>query len=256
MELFTRIKGEGEPIILLHGLFGSQDNLGMLARGLEDEYRVIGADHRNHGRSRHALPHDTPSMAADVFEVMNREGIQSTYLYGHSMGGKVAMQMALMAPDRVKGLIVGDIAPVAYPRHHDRIFEGMHALESHDFNTREEAATFLSAYESEPAVLSFLLTNLRRGEDGKLAWRIGLKFIEDDYDQLMKGNDGGPYDGPVLFLKGGDSDYITSEHREEILKLFPKASVRIIEGTGHWFHAEKPELTLRLVKRFLQSISK
>jgi len=224
----------------------------MLSRGLQDDYRVVGVDLRNHGRSRHALPHDTPTMAADVFEVMNREGIQATYLYGHSMGGKVAMQMALMAPSRVKGLIVGDIAPVAYPRHHDRIFEGMRALESHSFNSREEAAAFLSEYEQEPAVLSFLLTNLRRGDGGKLSWRIGLKFIEDDYDQIMKGNEGGPYDGPVLFLKGGDSDYITSEHRETIVSLFPNAKVRIIDSAGHWFHAEKPEMTLRLVKRFLE----
>jgi len=254
MELYSRKRGAGDAVILLHGLFGSMDNLGVLMRGLEDSYTVIGVDLRNHGRSRHALPHDTDTMAADVFEVMNREGINSAYIYGHSMGGKVAMQMALMAPSRVKGLIIGDIAPVLYPRHHSAILEGMQALAKEDIESREAATSFMRNYEDTPAVLSFLLTNLRRDDDGKLGWRLGLDNIAADYDLFMQGLDGGPYTGPVLFLKGGDSDYIKSEHREKILSLFPAATVKIIEGAGHWFHAEKPELTVRLVKDFLEKL--
>ena len=251
MKLNYRIKGEGEPIVLLHGLFGSMDNLGMVARALEDEYRVISFDLRNHGRSPHSDAMSYPLMAEDVVAMMDELDIADAHFYGHSMGGKTSMQIALNYPDRVKSLIVGDIAPVAYGHHHNQILEGMREVEMQKPTSREAAQVILANYEDEPAILSFLLTNFRRNDAGDLAWRVGLDAIERDYEHIAKGNEGKAYDGQVLFIKGGASDYIQNDHREEILAFFPHAQVRIIEGAGHWFHAEKTEMTVRIVKRFL-----
>ncbi len=251
MNLHFSIKGEGEPVILLHGLFGSLDNLGMIARGLESDFRVLSFDLRNHGRSPHANHMSYDLIAADVVGMMDELDIGSAHFYGHSMGGKTAMQIALNYPRRVKSLIVGDIAPVTYAHHHKKILEGMREVERQMPQTRSQARHILADYIDEPNVLGFILTNFKRDEAGSHAWRLGLDAIEFDHDTIMQAVTGTPFNGKVLFIKGGTSDYILSEHREKILELFPAATVRIIEGTGHWFHADKPDMTIRIVKRFL-----
>ena len=253
MELFSRERGEGEPLVLLHGLFGSADNLGGIARSLEEDYRVISFDLRNHGRSSHAESMDYSDMAADVVAALDKIGVENFYLFGHSMGGKVAMQLTLDNPDRVKSLIVADIAPVKYAHHHTRILEGLQAVAESDAVSRADAENILAPYVDEPDVLSFLLTNWRRGKDGKGSWRIGLDAIDHDYANIVAANTGEPVDMPVLFLRGGLSDYIKPEHREATVALFPNAVVRTVEGTGHWLHAEKPDLVARLIKRFLKN---
>lgn len=253
MELFYRTKGEGEPLLLLHGLFGSADNLGGLARILEDEYRLILVDHRNHGRSPHCDTNSYPEMADDVFEVMDREGIDRAHVFGHSMGGKVAMQMAQQAPERIDRLVVGDIAPVQYGRHHDRILEGMAAVAEAAPQNRAGAEETLAAFVEDADVLSFLLTNWRRGQDGIWRWRLNFDAIRNQYEAISAKIEGKGVDMPVLFLRGGQSDYVTADHRNAILKLFPNASVRTVEGTGHWLHAEKPDLVARLIDRFLKN---
>jgi len=255
VELFVRDSGSGEPVVFLHGLFGSADNLGMISRPVEEAgYRVISFDLRNHGRSPHADAVTYPDMAGDVLDGLDALGIDSAHIYGHSMGGKTAMQLALLAPDRVKSLTIGDIAPIAYAPNHTEIVKGMKAVAASDASSRADAKAILKDYEDQPAVLSFLLTNWRRRSDGTHGWRVGLDEIADGYDGISAAVDGdAPYGGPVLFLKGGDSDYIRNEHRAPILERFPKASVRIIAGTGHWFHAEKPDLTARTFLKFIQS---
>lgn len=251
MKLHYSIKGEGEPIILLHGLFGSLDNLGMIARGLESEYQVISFDLRNHGRSPHADHMSYDLIAEDVVGMMDALDIASAHFYGHSMGGKTAMQIAFNHPGRVKSLIVGDIAPVKYGHHHKRILEGMREVGRQAPESRSQARHIMASYIDEPDVLGFILTNFKRSEDGEHAWRLGLDAIEFDHDNIMQAVTGIPYEGKVLFIKGGTSDYILSEHKEKILALFPAAQVRIMEGAGHWFHAEKPDMTIRVIKRFL-----
>ncbi len=251
MKLFVRDQGSGTPLVLLHGLFGSVDNLGMLARGLEGDFRIISLDLRNHGRSDHADSMTYPSMAADVLETLDSMGVQQAHFYGHSMGGKTVMQIALTAPERVTSLMVGDIAPVLYEGHHRKILEGMQAVADVAPGSRKAASEILSAYEDEPAVLSFLLTNWRRQADGSYDWRVNLPVIVGGYDNIAAPVTGTPYQGRTLFLKGGLSDYISANYRDAILALFPKASVRIIEGGGHWFHADKTEMTLRIMRRFL-----
>ncbi|NVJ98345.1 MAG: alpha/beta fold hydrolase [Alphaproteobacteria bacterium] len=253
MELFYRTKGEGEPLLMLHGLFGSADNLGGLVRALESEFRMVMVDHRNHGRSPHATTNSYPEMAEDIFDVMDREGIDRAHVFGHSMGGKVAMQMAQLGPDRIGRLVVGDISPVSYDRHHDRILEGMQAVADAAPQDRAGAEEILSPFVEEPDVLSFLLTNWRRGDGGDWRWRLNLDAIRGDYNAIISGIEGEGVDTPTLFLRGGLSDYVLADHRNTILKLFPNATVRTVEGTGHWLHAEKPDLVARLISRFLHN---
>lgn len=242
------------PLILLHGLFGSADNLGALVRGLSGDRRVIAADLRNHGRSPHVDAMGYGAMADDVIALMDRLGLDRVDLFGHSMGGKVAMQLALDHGDRVHRLIVGDIAPVAYPPHHTDILRGMEKVAAAAPDSRKGADDILKAYVETDAVRGFLLTNWRRAEDGLWGWRLNLPVLVRDYGAIAAGNDDGmPFAGPALFLRGGVSDYVGPEHRDRILALFPKASVRTIEQAGHWFHAEKPDMTIRQIVKFLDS---
>jgi len=252
MDLFYRTLGEGEPLLMLHGLFGSADNLGGIVRILSDDFHTLAVDNRNHGRSPHAAHMSYDLMAEDIVRVMDKEHIESAYIFGHSMGGKIAMQLALNHPERVRRLVVGDIAPVTYERHHDAILKGMFDVAAEAPDNRKAAEAILAHYIHEPAVLSFLLTNWRRGQDGVGGWRLNIEAINHDYANIAAGNTGGPYGGATLFLRGGNSEYVLSEHKEKILKLFPKATVRTIEGTGHWLHAEKPDMVARAIKSFLQ----
>jgi len=251
MDLVYRERGEGEPLLLIHGLFGSADNLGGLVRILETDYRTISLDLRNHGRSPHAEAMNYSAMADDVRALMDRLGLERAHIFGHSMGGKTAMQLALDHPARIDKLVIADIAPVTYGNHHTKILEGMKAVAAAAPVSRKGAQEILEHYESEMSILSFLLTNWRRSEDGIWGWRLNLDAIARNYADIAAGNSGSPYTGEVLFLRGGNSNYVLAEHRDQILNLFPNASVRTIEGTGHWLHAEKPDMVARAVTRFL-----
>ncbi len=252
VELYTKVRGNGPWLVMLHGLFGSGDNLGGIARILENDFRTLLVDLRNHGRSPHAPSMTYSEMAEDVFAVMDRENIVEACVFGHSMGGKTAMTMALSKPDRVTKLVVGDIAPVPYDGHHARVLEGLHAVAMVGPQSRAEAEAILAPYVEEEGVLNFLMTNWRRQQDGRWGWRVNLDVILRQYSEIAAGMNSAVYGGPVLFLRGANSDYIQAQHRERILELFPAATVKTIGGTGHWLHAEKPDLVARSVKRFLE----
>ncbi len=261
VELNNRISGEGDPLILLHGLFGSLENLGGIARRLEDGWQIHGLDQRNHGASPHTDTMDYPVMAADVIAYMDARGLEQATLLGHSMGGKTAMQVALSYPDRVKALIVADIAPVTYKARHDAVLDGMKNLDLKGVNTRQDADKRLAEFVEIPGVRQFLLKNLERvpAEQATDAaqsfrWRLNLPVIDACYQNLAAAPEGNsPYQGPVLFLKGADSAYIQDKHQGAILKLFPAAELKIIEGTGHWLHAEKADTFAKLCRSFLES---
>jgi esterase len=259
VELHHRVTGEGEPVILLHGLFGSLDNLGVIARGLEDRWQVHALDQRNHGRSPHTEAMGYPEMADDVLAYMDARGIDRATILGHSMGGKVAMQLALKAPERVERIIVADISPVTYQPRHDHVLEGLKAVDTSHLKSRQDADRVLSEYVEEAGVRQFLLKNLasvpaseQEEGGGRYRWRLNLPVIDQSYTALSAAPEGqGPYEGPVLFIKGADSAYIQTKHRETIMGLFPNADLRIIDGTGHWLHAEKPDTFVALCRRFL-----
>ena len=261
VSLHHRITGEGQPLLLLHGLFGSQENLGGLNQRLQDEWQIHGLDQRNHGRSPHADHMDYPAMARDVIAYMDQQGLEKASLLGHSMGGKTAMQVALSYPDRVEKLIVADIAPVTYQPRHDAILEGLTRLDLSAVTTRAEADEALREYVGVTAVRQFLLTNLVRVPKEEKAsnpdvfqWRLNLPVIEACYQNLANAPEGeGPFTGPVLFLKGEKSAYIQRKHQERIKALFPAARIEVVADTEHWLHAEKPDEVARLCREFLNA---
>jgi len=173
---------------------------------------------------------------------------------GHSLGGKVAMQVALTYPERISCLIAGDIAPVEYPHHHDGIFEGMRAVSQQAVSSRKEADRILADFVEMPEVRLFLLTNLVRDQDKSFIWRINVKGLESGYEDISNKPNGMPYQGPSLFIRGGLSDYVKEEYFPAIYKLFPKAEIVTLAGTGHWLHAEKPKEYAAVTLKFLKKV--
>lgn len=245
-------RGEGPPLVLIHGLFGSLENVGALARRLSESFHCYSVDLPNHGRSPHLASQTLSTMAEQVQQWMQAQDISSAAFVGHSLGGKVAMELALKHPEKVERLAVLDIAPVQYHSRHDDVLSGLMAIEPSKIKKRADAEEILAQHVQEPAVRSFLLKNLARAESG-FYWRINLKGIVADYAQLIKANCQGRYDGPALFLKAQNSDYITEAHRAELLQRFSHPQFKVVAETGHWLHAEKPDLVAALIKRFLQA---
>ncbi|MBU2710639.1 alpha/beta fold hydrolase [Zooshikella harenae] len=257
LDLYYRHQGlQGNPpVVLLHGLFGSLENLGSVAKALAEEFSVYSVDLRNHGRSPHHEMMNYELMANDVIRFLDSLSLTQVMILGHSMGGKVAMEVALRAPDRISGLIVADIAPIRYLPHHQQVFAGLQALTLSGITSRTQADQDLSAYVNEAAVRSFLLKNLVKTSASGFQWRMNLSAIAKHYEHIMAGQSSeSSYEKPVLFIKGGTSDYILPRHQEVILSLFPAAGVKIIQNAGHWLHAEKPTIFNRLVIQFLKSI--
>lgn len=251
-EVFARRVGEGSPVVLMHGLFGAGGNLGALARDIQDSFAVYSLDLPGHGRSRWTPRLDLPSMADAVARWMDEENLASAHMLGHSLGGKVAMQLALQDPPRVESLIVGDIAPVAYPGQHDAIFVALSAVATAQCSSRTEAAAILSRFLEEDAVVQFLLASLQRDSEGLYQWRFDLAGLRVAYPALLAA----PcrdlsYLGPVLFIKGGDSGYIREQDWPAVQAYFPQATLEVMPQCGHWLHAENPQAFNAIVQRFL-----
>ncbi|WP_206484139.1 alpha/beta fold hydrolase [Thalassotalea sp. G2M2-11] len=245
--------GSGQPIVLIHGLFGSLENLNMVAKGLTDNYRVINIDVRNHGASFHENNMAYPVLAQDVIDTLNHLAIDSCAILGHSMGGKIAMQMALDYPERVEKLIVADIAPVAYPPHHNQIIAGLLAIDIDNISTRQQADQQLAPYVKEAGVRQFLLRNITKKTDSsQLKFKCNLANIAHCYHQIVQVYQGDKvFNKACLFIKGGDSNYITREHQAAIQAIFPHSKAKIIQGAGHWLHAEKTVAFNKIVNDFL-----
>lgn len=246
----TVLGGQGDWVLLLHGLFGAGDNLGGLGRELAEYDRVVLVDLRNHGRSPHSDEMSLPLLAADIAALLDHLGIDRAALVGHSLGGKVAMELALNLPGRVGRLVVADIAPVRYPPHHQTILGALGGLELENLRSRGEADNQLALAIDEPAVRQFLLKSLYRDNTG-FHWRFNLEALRDCYPQLSAAPQGLPFAGPTLFIKGELSDYIKPEFEAAMRAAFPHFQFRMIAGAGHWLHAERPVAFNRLVRHFL-----
>jgi len=250
---------QGQPqssvpaVILLHGLFGSLSNLAGVAKALSDNFCVYQLDLRNHGTSPHDGNMTYPDMANDIIEFMDDHDIQRAHILGHSMGGKVAMQVALNHPERLLKLIVADIAPVTYTQHHNPALDGLQALSQINLESRKQADEKLSHYINEQPVRAFLLKNLYREPSGLYKLRLNLPAILNHYESVRETLTGKAFSNPTLFLKGSESAYIQQKHKETILSLFPNAKIKVISGVGHWLHSEKPETFNRLVVQFLSN---
>jgi esterase len=239
------------PVVLLHGLFGSLENLNATAKSLQSVCDVIAIDLPNHGRSKHVDTVSYVQMSEAVSELMAGLDIKKFSIVGHSMGGKVAMQLALNNPLRIDKLVIADIAPVAYPSKHNEVLEALKALDLSSVNNRKEADVLLQPVIPELGVRNFVLKSLIK-TDNTMAWRFNLQGIVDNYANLNLAPIGDSvYQGPALFIKGENSDYIKTEHRPAIVQLFPNSKAHVIGGAGHWLHAQKPEQFNRIVRRFL-----
>lgn len=237
-------------IIIIHGLFGDKDNLKSLARELSEDYYCILPDARNHGESFHSDSMTYPDMAEDIIKLADSLNLEQFYLVGHSMGGKIAMETCIKAPERIKAAIFADISPAAYDGTHDSILDALSNLDIDQIKSRGDADKQLAETISEKGVRQFLLKNLKKTDDG-YQWRLNLKALRENYQQISTAVSKGQYDGPVLFIKGGSSNYLTEKHQQDVAARFSNASVKVIEGAGHWLHAEKPRIFNRLVIEFI-----
>ncbi|WP_440996744.1 alpha/beta fold hydrolase [Arhodomonas sp. SL1] len=255
IDLHYEASGDGPPLVLLHGLYGSGNNWRSYARRWAADYRVLLPDLRNHGRSPRDPRMDYPAMAADIERLLEREGAEEATLLGHSMGGKVAMALALTRPARLRALVVADIAPVAYGGdEHAGIIAAMQAVDLAGIRSRRDADAELSEQIETPAVRQFLLTNLEQ-EDGSWRWRLPLGILAESLPAIQgwPGIDG-HWEGPTLFVHGGRSPYVDAAGREAISRLFPQAEVETISNSGHWLHVEAPKAFTETVERFLREI--
>jgi esterase len=269
MELFFQRYGEGPPLVVLHGLYGSSDNWVSIAKKLADRFEVWLPDLRNHGRSPHAPEHNYKLMCEDIENFFVRNGLKKAILLGHSMGGKTAMFFASMNPEKVTALIVVDIAPKSYLLHNDptlgttdhaNILAGLLGVNISDTKSRDEVEQRLSAFIHSPKVIGFLMKNLYRNTDHHFAWRLNIEAIYNNLDAILDGMQLKDFERgkgitgfPVLFIRGGNSTYIRNEDIPAIRTIFPYAEVVTIPGAGHWVHAEKPEILLKNIEYFIET---
>jgi esterase len=243
----------GPPVVILHGLLGSARNWSTVAKHLAASHRVFALDLRNHGGSGWADSMTYDEMAEDVRAFMVRHGLPAAAVIGHSMGGKVAMRLALAHGEQLERLIVVDVAPVAYRRSFAAHIDVLRRLDLARLARRSDATAWLSQHVADQSMQGFLLQNLVSVEGG-FAWRVNLPALADNMAALM-GFPESPaseaYRGPTLFLTGGRSDYVREEHRPAIMRLFPSAQIIAIPEAGHWVHAEAPEKFLQVVGNFL-----
>ncbi len=252
MNLFYRTLGEGDPLFILHGLFGSSDNWMTIGKILSSKHTVVLVDLRNHGRSPHSSIWNYDAMSEDIKDLATNLGFDQIILMGHSMGGKVAMTISDRYPGFLKKLIVIDIAPKLYPVHHQKILDGLMSINLKRIANRKEADDKLSNFVDEVGIRQFLLKNLERDSDIGFKWKINLEAINNRLQNI------GEATIPVnqiatesLFIRGLNSNYITDNNIEEITKKFPNSRVESIAMAGHWVHAEQPESFLKVVNKFL-----
>ena len=254
MKLFYRESGEGDPLLILHGLFGSSDNWQTLAKKFALKFRVFTIDLRNHGRSFHHSEFDYDVMMRDINEFIQDKRLGRVSLLGHSMGGKLSMNYALHYPDQVRQLMVVDIAPRQYQVLHDGIILALKSLDLSLYKKREEVDDALSGWIQNSAIRQFLLKNLKRDRHGFFEWKINLDVIDHNIQNLViEISSTRPFPGKTLFIAGEKSDYIRPVDEEQILKLFPRAMIRYLPGVGHWVHAQAPHLLFQTVLDFTEN---
>lgn len=257
MKLHYQSLGEGQPFILLHGLFGSADNWGKVAKhfsqsDLAERYQVISVDLRNHGRSPHSESQDYNDMASDLLELCDSLNIDKAHVLGHSLGGKVAMQFATHYPERLDKLLVVDMAMRTYTDIQTPLMDAMLAVDLSMMQTRSEVDEALSSAIPNIRVRQFLLMNLVKN-DGQLQWRIHLPALKANYPKMRQAVcESAQYDKPVLFIRGEYSDYVRNDDIEQLKAHFTQAQFASLP-TNHWVHAEDPEGFIALVSEFLQS---
>jgi esterase len=241
MELYYREMGEGQPLVILHGLFGFSDNWQTQAKKFSEYYRVILVDLRNHGHSPWSPDFSYALMAEDLTQLVQKLGLQQVILLGHSMGGKVAMHFAQKHPNYLAKLIVVDMGVKSYPMHHQHILEAFNRIDLTRMSARSEAEQLLRQFIDSEGVRQFLLKNLYWKEKGKLSWRVNFPVLEAAMPEILSALPEDEVLVTTLFIRGALSNYILEEDISDIESYFPDSSVVSIENAGHWVHAEAPD---------------
>lgn len=254
MKLNFKEYGEGKPLVILHGLFGSLDNWFSLAKAFADKHHIYLVDQRNHGQSPHSESHTYDEMAEDLFQFFKEHGLKDAVLIGHSMGGKTVMKFATQHSELLDKLIVVDMGVKAYPVHHDLIIRSMQALDLDNVSSRSEAEENLRhLLDEDESTIQFLLKNVyrRKNEDGSAsyAWRFNLDVIADDIEEMgLPVLSGSKVE--TLFIYGTQSKYILEDDKDGILSIFPNSTFKPL-STGHWVHAQDPKGFVESVKNFI-----
>ncbi|MFA6400704.1 MAG: alpha/beta fold hydrolase [Salinivirgaceae bacterium] len=256
--------GEGSPLIILHGLYGSSDNWVSIARELMSNFSVYLVDLRNHGASPHLPEHNYQVMVDDLLEFMNDKQLYSAIIMGHSMGGKVAMWFTSLFPERVKKLIVVDISPRSYSlssgdaqvEQHQKILKGLLSIPLHTIENRKEVEELIKDSIDSERVGKFLIKNLHRNHDKSFQWKINVDVLYQNLPAVLIGLEGEEHNlaqfrGTVLFIKGGESHYIQPADEDLIRRCFQNVKIVTIPGASHWVHADAPETFLRELFRFI-----
>ncbi len=250
MKLHYQKLGEGHPLIILHGLFGSADNWLTFAKSIADTYTVYLVDLRNHGRSPHSDDFSYELMAGDLAELMDAEGIDKASIVGHSMGGKTTMTFARLFPERVNRIVVVDIGVKSYPPHHQTILAGLRSIDADKLQSRGEAEDAMKAHIHDFGVRQFLLKSLYRKDKKQFGWRINIPVLEGKMPEILKAMEETEVDVPALFIAGSKSDYVKEGDKAAILAIFPKAEFAVLP-TGHWVHAEDPAGLEEILRNFV-----
>ena len=251
MNLHYRILGSGQPLIILHGLFGSADNWQTLAKGFAEKFKVVLVDQRNHGHAPHTDEMNYDVMADDLYELFQKENLKNAIVMGHSMGGKTAMWFAQKHEELLDKLIVVDMGLKKYPPHHQIIFDALLSLDLNLVKTRKEAEVHLRKTITDAGVLQFLLKNLYWSEREQLDWRFNLPILYREIDAILEAVPSGRVNVDTLFIRGEKSNYILESDYETIKKQFPRSEIKTVMGAGHWVHAEKPKEFFEVVGRFI-----
>ena len=251
--LYTRSSGQGPDLVLLHGLFGQGTNLRSVARALEADFRVHCLDLPDHGRSPWLTTGSLATYAAAVLGWMDQHELTAAHILGHSLGGKVAMELALTEPARVEKLVVADMAPVTYAEHHQVILDALQQVAARGCQTRTEAEALLGEVIDDPGVVGYLLMSLERGADSEVyGWRFNLAGLAEAYGRLREApTEAPPFQGQTLFLKGSESAYIQASHQPEIQRRFPCSQLVTVNQAGHWLHIDQPDHFNGAVRAFL-----
>ncbi|NQW00348.1 MAG: alpha/beta fold hydrolase [Rhodospirillales bacterium] len=246
--------GSGEPVVIIHGLFGWKRNWATIAKHLGESHRVYTLDMRNHGESPHAPAMTYAQMADDIAQFISSQKIGPCPVIGHSMGGKASMTLALTQAELVQRLLILDIAPVAYSHDYDSYVSAMKQIDLAAISRRSDVQPAIASIAENPSVEAFLMQNLTTDTNGRYRWRINLDAIDHHMSDIMGFpaiNSERAYPGPTLFLGGRNSDRIVPQYEAEIHRLFPAATVDFIDGAGHWVHADQPAAVLDRFRLFL-----
>lgn len=251
MKLFSRVLGQGQPMIIMHGLFGMSDNWQSLAKQLSLFFEVHLLDLRNHGQSPHSKEFNQQLIASDLALYISDNKLDDVILVGHSLGGKGAMTFAVSHPMKLQKLVIVDISPRYYPVHHDTIIQALFSLDFNELKSRQQANAQLSKLIQQEDMRQFLLKSIYWKQKGQLALRFNLTSIAENISKIGESLDQqATFTKPTLFLKGEYSNYIIDDDEEVIFHHFPDAVIETIRDSGHWLHAQNPKQFLDVVCRF------